>query len=89
MSEEMRQGIAKHVVEVIETNPQVQMTIATGTTWMGIDLAFFQYVQTFFAFIVAVLGGILTVILIVRNFRGMIRENREYKYKLKNRDKQL
>jgi hypothetical protein len=89
MSDGIKQGLTKHVVEVIEANPQVQMTIATGTTWMGIDLAFFQYVQTFFAFIVAVLGGILTVILIVRNFRGMIRENREYKYKLKNRDEQL
>jgi hypothetical protein len=86
MSEEIKQGIVKHVVEVIEANPQIQMTIATGTTWMGIDLAFIQYLQPIFAFIVAVLGGVLTTILIVRNFRGMVRENREYKYKVKNRD---
>jgi hypothetical protein len=87
MSDGIKQGLKNHAIEVIEANPQLQMTIATGTTWMGIDLAFIQYVQPIFAFIVAILGGVLTTILIVRNFRGMIRENQEYKHKLKNRDK--
>ena len=83
----MSNEIAKNVIEALESNPQVQMTIATGTTWTALDFGFIQYLQPLLAFIIAVLGGVLTTILIVRNVRGMNRENKEYKHKLKNRDK--
>tara|TARA_R110002049_G_scaffold143473_6_gene305590 strand:+ start:748 stop:1020 length:273 start_codon:yes stop_codon:yes gene_type:complete len=89
MSDDLKQGVmvqVGHVLESAVSNPKVQMTIATGTTAAGIDLAFIQYLQPVVAIIAAVLGIILTVVLIVKNIMSMIRESREYKYKVKHRD---
>ena len=87
MSEEIKQGVLSHVTEVIETSPQIQMAIATGTTWMGIDLAFVQYLSPYFAFIGIVLGSILTFITIIKSVISGIREHREYKYRVRDRKK--
>ena len=86
MSEELKQGIISQSVEAVVANPKVQMTIATGTTAAGIDLAFIQYLQPIVAVIAALLGIILTVVLIAKNVQSMIRESREYKYKVNHRD---
>tara|TARA_R110000751_G_scaffold30870_1_gene78649 strand:+ start:849 stop:1112 length:264 start_codon:yes stop_codon:yes gene_type:complete len=86
MPDELKQGIASHAVEAVVSNPKVQMTIATGTTAAGIDLAFIQYLQPVVAVIAALLGIILTVVLIAKNVQSMIRESREYKYKVSHRD---
>ena len=86
MSEELKQGIISQSVEAVVANPKVQMTIATGTTAAGIDLAFIQYLQPIVAVIAALLGIILTVVLIAKNVQSMIRESREYKYKVSHRD---
>ena len=86
MPDELKQGIVSHAVEAVVSNPKVQMTIATGTTAAGIDLAFIQYLQPVVAVIAALLGIILTVVLIAKNVQSMIRESREYKYKVSHRD---
>jgi len=89
MSDELKQGVVSqvgHAAEAIVANPKVQMTIATGTTAAGIDLAFIQYLQPVVAVIAAVLGIILTMVLIAKNIQSMIRESREYKYKVSHRD---
>lgn len=86
MPDELKQGIVNHAVEAVVSNPKVQMTIATGTTAAGIDLAFIQYLQPVVAVIAALLGIILTVVLIAKNIQSMIRESREYKYKVSHRD---
>ena len=86
MPDELKQGIVSHTVEAVVLSPKVQMTIATGTTAAGIDLAFIQYLQPVVAVIAALLGIILTVVLIAKNIQSMIRESREYKYKVSHRD---
>ena len=86
MPDELKQGIVSHTVEAVVLSPKVQMTIATGTTAAGIDLAFIQYLQPVVAVIAALLGIILTVVLIAKNIQSMIRESREYRYKVSHRD---
>jgi uncharacterized protein YybS (DUF2232 family) len=86
MSEDIKQGIVSQVAESVASNPKIQMTIATGTTAAGIDMAFIQYLQPVVAVIAAMLGIILTSLLIAKTVLGMVREGKEYKYKVKHRD---
>jgi len=74
------------IVEAVANNPKVQMTIATGTTAVGIDIGIMQFLQPYIAFIVAILGGILTILLIVKTTIDIVRNGKEYKYKISNRD---
>jgi hypothetical protein len=87
MSEGIKHGIVSSVVEPIITNPKVQMSIATGTTAAGIDMATIQYIQPMIAIIAATLGLILTTVLIVRNVLLMIDELRNRKREAKKNDK--
>lgn len=90
MSDELKQGVVSQVshavVEAVATNPKVQMTIATGTTAVGIDLGLIQYLQIYVAFIVAILGGLLTLLLIIKTTIDIVRNSKEYKYKVSHRD---
>lgn len=83
MSEGIKQGVISSIVEPIITNPKVQMSIATGTTAAGIDMATIQYLQPVIAIVAATLGLILTTVLIVRNVFLMIDEFRDRKRKAK------
>lgn len=74
MKEEIKQGVISSVVEPIITNPKVQMSIATGTTAVGIDMAFIQYMQPIIAIVAAILGLVLTTVLIIRNVLLMMDE---------------
>lgn len=59
------------------------MSIATGTTAAGIDMATIQYLQPVIAIVAATLGLILTTVLIVRNVFLMVDEFRDRKRKAK------
>jgi ethanolamine ammonia-lyase small subunit len=83
MSESIKQGVVSSIVEPIITNPKVQMSIATGTTAAGIDMATIQYLQPVIAIVAATLGLILTTVLIVRNVFLMVDEFRDRKRKAK------
>ena len=83
MSEEVKQGVVSSIVEPIITNPKVQMSIATGTTAAGIDMAFIQYMQPIIAMVAATLGLILTTVLIIRNILLMVDEFHSRRYKAK------
>lgn len=83
MSEGIKQGVISSIVEPIITNPKVQMSIATGTTAAGIDMATIQYLQPVIAIVAATLGLILTTVLIVRNVFLMIDEFRDRRRKAK------
>lgn len=83
MSEEIKQSVISSVVEPIIANPKVQMTIATGTTAAGIDIAFVQYLQPIIAIVAATLGLILTTVLIIRNILLMIDEFHDRRHKAK------
>lgn len=86
MSESIKQGVISSIVEPIITNPKVQMSIATGTTAAGIDMATIQYLQPVIAIVAATLGLILTTVLIVRNVFLMIDELRDRRRKAKRDD---
>jgi hypothetical protein len=86
MSESIKQGVISSIVEPIITNPKVQMSIATGTTAAGIDMATIQYLQPVIAIVAATLGLILTTVLIVRNVFLMIDEFRDRRRKAKRDD---
>ena len=85
MSEEVKQGVISSIVEPIITNPKVQMSIATGTTAAGIDMATIQYMQPMIAIVAATLGLILTTVLIVRNILLMVDEFAARKRRVKER----
>ena len=85
MSEEVKQGVISSIVEPIITNPKVQMSIATGTTAAGIDMATIQYMQPMIAIIAATLGLILTTVLIIRNILLMVDEFAARKRRVKER----
>jgi Ni,Fe-hydrogenase I cytochrome b subunit len=85
MSEEAKHGVISSIVEPIITNPKVQMSIATGTTATGIDMATIQYMQPMIAIIAATLGLILTTVLIIRNILLMVDEFAARKRRVKER----
>lgn len=89
MSEDIKQGLVSTIVEPIITNPKVQMSIATGTTAAGIDMATIQYLQPVIAIVAATLGLVLTSVLIIRNVLLMIDEFSERRRRSKDRGSQI
>jgi len=86
MSEELKHSVmsqAQSVADAAASNPKIAMVVATGTTGIGIDLAIIQSLQPIVAMIAALLGITLTIILIIRNTLGTLRERAEYKRKLR------
>ena len=86
MSEELKHGVlsqAQSMADAAASNPKVAMAVATSTTGIGIDLAIIQSLQPIVAMIAALLGITLTIILIIRNTLGTLRERAEYKRKLR------
>ena len=89
MSEELKQSAMSHahpVIEAIAGNPKASMAAATGTAGLGIDTALLQTLPLILGIIATILGIILTSVLIYRNIKLTIREDREYKQKIKDRN---
>lgn len=88
MSDELKQNAAMTahpLLEAIAGNPKASMAAATGTAGLGIDTALLQTLPLILGIIATILGIILTSVLIYRNIKLTIREDREYKQKIKDR----
>lgn len=92
MNEELKQGAiaqAHQAAEVITTNPKIAMAVGTGTASVGLDTVLWQTLTPFFGVVATLLGIVLTSVLIYRNLALTIREGREYKLKVKEREEAL
>lgn len=88
MSDELKQNAAMTahpILEAIAGNPKASMVAGTTTASLGIDTALLQTLPLVLGIIATCLGIILTSVLIYRNVTLTIREDREYKQKIKDR----
>ena len=89
MSDELKSGVLNHIqpaIEAVANSPKVAMTIGTATAGAGIDAMFWQNLPLYLGIVATVLGIVLTSVLIYRNLLLTIREDREYKYKIIQRE---
>lgn len=89
MSEEIKSGLISQIQPVVESmaaNPKGAMMVATATAGAGIDTMFLKTLPLYLGLVATLLGIILTGVLIYRNIVLTIREDREYKRKIRERD---
>ena len=92
MKDELRSGVVSQVqpvLEAIASNPKLAMGIGTATAGAGIDIVFWQSLPLYLGIVATVMGIILTSVLIYRNLVLTIREDREYKLRLQEREDSL
>lgn len=88
MNEELKHNAiaqAHQAAEAITASPKVAMAVGTGTAGIGIDTVLWQTFTPILGAVATVLGIVLTSVLIYRNLVLTIREDREYKLKIKER----
>lgn len=88
MSDELKHNavVSAHpLIESIAGNPKASMIAGTTTASLGIDTAILQTLPTILGIVATILGIVLTSVLIYRNIKLTIREDREYKQKIKDR----
>ena len=78
---------AHPIIEAIAANPKASMAAGTTTASLGIDTAILQTLPVILGIIATLLGIVLTTVLIYRNIKLTIREDREYKLKIMDRNK--
>lgn len=64
-------GVKEQLIETVANNPKIQMTIATGTVGIGAGSQTIEQLQNIFGLVGVILGCVLTLLLIVKNFREM------------------
>ena len=90
MSEELKSGVVNQIQPVIEAviaSPKVAMIVGTATAGVGMDTAFWNNLPVYMGYLATLLGLVLTSVLIYRNLALAIMERKEYKRKVKQREK--
>jgi|TARA_R110002167_G_scaffold271300_4_gene477872 hypothetical protein len=64
-------GLKEQVIETVVNNPKTQMLVATSTVSVAAGGQTIEFLQNIFGLIGVVLGCVLTLILIVKNFKEM------------------